>query len=121
MDINVRLVIASINWLTGDFYTIGKEGDNKWSAIDTDNFPSEQPIDSARRLFEDLANIEPNWPEYSLFSVNKLAPEHMLVTFTTNIPFSTKLKDGFKWYSTASVPIGVPGQDALTSAMRGIK
>jgi hypothetical protein len=64
MNVNVSLIFTTINWNTGEFFTVSTEPD-KWKPP-TAPLISGQPADLARELFALSVNLHANWADIKM-------------------------------------------------------
>lgn len=115
----ISLIVVSIDWQTGNFYTL-IDGDRDWELFQVDAEPTKQPVDAVRYIFEGLSDLSSSWINPIIRSAVFDENGQLNITYSCNVPLDTKMTKGYLFQDTSAIPRDVVGYDDLVTAARSI-
>lgn len=115
----VSLIIVSIHWETGNFYTVKTE-DEDWAPLIDDTDPTRQPVDTVRDMFEKVSDLSANWMTPTIRSAVFDDDGQLTITYTCNIPLDTVLTKGYVFEDAGQVSTELSAYNSLVEAVRSI-
>ena len=118
MKTNISLIITTVNWQNGTFYSLSKEG-NIWSPYSVELNETRQPIDLVRQLFGEITNLDMNWVNPVLRSATNKG-DNLVLTYSCVIPLDTLITEGNTWIECGVVPQDAEGYEEMVASIRSI-
>ncbi len=115
----ISLIIVSVDWRTGSFYTL-IHGDRDWELFQRDVEITRQPVDTVKDMFEQFSELSSIWMEPTIRSAEFYNNGQLNITYSCNVPLDTKMTEGYLFQDVGIIPQDIIGYDDLVNAIRSI-